>query len=210
MGLAASQARMLLLTARKSDIEYQGQVINNRRLALTYKLEEIARSYSDGISNRKIEFYSGNTALYHDGWAELDDVLNAGVIHDPQSGSIYEIVNTKTGALVTNNDAEYIEAGLRDGVFQLKATKPTTDGGTTISKVDWRDETLFRDTLDDTDDEVIAAKYEYDSALIQSSDKRLELELKQLDTHHKAIETELEAVKKVIEKNVQSSFKTFG
>jgi hypothetical protein len=210
MGLAASQARMLLLTARKSDVEYQGQVINNRRLALTYKLEEVARAYSDGISNRKIEFYSGNTALYHNGWAELGDVLNSGVITDPQSGALYKIINTKTGALVTNNDADYIEAGLRDGVFQLEATKSTTGGGVQTSKVDWRNETLFRDTLDDTDDEVIAAKYEYDSALIQSSDKRLELELKQLDTHHKAIDQEMEAVKKVIEKNIQSSFKTFA
>jgi hypothetical protein len=121
-----------------------------------------------------------------------------------------KIINTKTGALVTNNDADYIEAGLRDGVFQLEATKSTTGGGVQTSKVDWRNETLFRDTLDDTDDEVIAAKYEYDSALIQSSDKRLELELKQLDTHHKAIDQEMEAVKKVIEKNIQSSFKTFA
>lgn len=62
-------------------------------------------------------------------------------------------------------------------------------------------------------------KYEYDQAIqdinskieiIQSEDKNLELRLKQLDTEQDAISTELDAVQKVIEKNVESSFKTFG
>ena len=67
-------------------------------------------------------------------------------------------------------------------------------------------------------------QYEYDKALydqsieeinakiaiIQAEDKNLELRLKQLDTEHDAISNELDAVQKVIEKNVESSFKTFG
>ncbi len=46
--------------------------------------------------------------------------------------------------------------------------------------------------------------------IIQSQDKNLELKLKQLDTEETAISTELEAVKKVLTKNVESSFKTFN
>ena len=46
--------------------------------------------------------------------------------------------------------------------------------------------------------------------VIQSQDKTLELRLKQLDTEQKAIQTEMDAVQKVIEKNTESSFKTFG
>ena len=46
--------------------------------------------------------------------------------------------------------------------------------------------------------------------IIQSQDKDLELRLKQLDTEENAISTELESVKKVISKNVESSFKTFS
>ena len=34
MGMASSQARFLQLTARKSNIEYQGQQINQQRLSL--------------------------------------------------------------------------------------------------------------------------------------------------------------------------------
>ena len=45
---------------------------------------------------------------------------------------------------------------------------------------------------------------------IQVQDKNLELKLKQLDTEENAISTEMDAVKKVISKNVESSFKTFN
>jgi hypothetical protein len=46
--------------------------------------------------------------------------------------------------------------------------------------------------------------------IVQQQDKALELELKHLDTEESAISTELEAVKKVISKNIESSFKTFN
>lgn len=46
--------------------------------------------------------------------------------------------------------------------------------------------------------------------IIQGQDKDLELRLKQLDTEENAISTEIDAVKKVISKNVESSFKTFN
>lgn len=46
--------------------------------------------------------------------------------------------------------------------------------------------------------------------IIQVQDKNLELKLKQLDTEENALNTEMEAVKKVIQKNVDSSFKTFN
>jgi hypothetical protein len=67
-------------------------------------------------------------------------------------------------------------------------------------------------------------QYEYDKAqydqsiqeinakieIIQAQDKNLELRLKQLDTEQDAIQTEMDAVQKVIEKNTESTFKTFG
>ena len=62
-------------------------------------------------------------------------------------------------------------------------------------------------------------KAEYDQAIndinskieiIQAEDKNLELRLKQLDTEQKAISTEIDAVSQVIQKNTESSFKTFG
>ncbi len=44
---------------------------------------------------------------------------------------------------------------------------------------------------------------------IQEQDRTLELRLRQLDTEQQALQTEMEAVAKVIEKNIESTFKTF-
>jgi len=73
--------------------------------------------------------------------------------------------------------------------------------------------------LDDAMNQYEYNKYQYDQSIqeinakieiIQAEDKDLELRLKQLDTEQDAISQEIEAVTKVIEKNVESSFKTFG
>lgn len=48
------------------------------------------------------------------------------------------------------------------------------------------------------------------TTVIQQQDKTLELHLDQLDTEQQAIQTELDAVKKVIDKNIEESFKTFA
>ena len=48
------------------------------------------------------------------------------------------------------------------------------------------------------------------TSIIQSEDKKLELKLTRLDNERKAVDTELEAVKKVIEDNIDKSFKTFS
>ena len=46
--------------------------------------------------------------------------------------------------------------------------------------------------------------------IIQRQDQNLELHLKQLDTEQEAIKTEMDAVKDVIQKNVEGTFKTFA
>lgn len=45
---------------------------------------------------------------------------------------------------------------------------------------------------------------------IQSLDKSLELQLRRVDTQHETVQTELDAVKKVIDKNIELVFKTFA
>ena len=76
-----------------------------------------------------------------------------------------------------------------------------------------------QDAYDDAMNQYEYNKYQYDQAIqeinskieiIQAQDKNLELRLKQLDTEQEAIQTEMDAVQKVIEKNTESTFKTFG
>lgn len=76
-----------------------------------------------------------------------------------------------------------------------------------------------QDAYDDAMNQYEYDKYQYDQSIqeinakieiIQAQDKNLELRLKQLDTEQDAISTEMDAVQKVIEKNTESTFKTFG
>ena len=76
-----------------------------------------------------------------------------------------------------------------------------------------------QDAYDDAMNQYEYDKHQYDQSIqeinakieiIQAQDKNLELRLKQLDTEQDAIQTEMDAVQKVIEKNTESTFKTFG
>lgn len=65
--------------------------------------------------------------------------------------------------------------------------------------------------------EFVKASYDYqverinqETRIIQTQDKSLELKMKQLDTEHNAIQTEMDAVQKVLQKNIEGSFKTFA
>lgn len=109
MGLAASQSRYLVLTARKNDLELTGQQINQSRL-------------------------------------ELANVTN-------------DLFNTST-------------------------------------------------TLDPDSEDAIKIQLRINA--LQSLDKSLELQLRRVDTQQQAVSTELEAVKKVIDKNIELTFKTFA
>ncbi len=97
---------------------------------------------------------------------------------------------------------------------------PNNDGSGTFSEYALTTNTITdQDAYNDAMNEYEHEKYLYDQSIqdinaqieiIQAQDKNLELRLKQLDTEQNAIQTELDAVGKVVEKNVESSFKTFG
>lgn len=86
--------------------------------------------------------------------------------------------------------------------YSLTATTTTDDNAYN----DAMNQYNYDKTQYDKEIQEINAKIE----IIQAQDKNLELRLKQLDTEENAISTEIDSVKKVISKNVESSFKTFN
>ena len=77
------------------------------------------------------------------------------------------------------------------------------------------DEAAYQDAMN----EYLYKKEEYEktiadinaqTSIIQQEDRTLELRLKQLDTEQNALATEMDAVKKVIDDNVEKTFKTFS
>ncbi len=108
-------------------------------------------------------------------------------------------------------DADYLEEKLRSGEWRLQKQNPDVTGpeGKWIP-TPWSSVASISDALDKSDDAQAETEYENKSAFFQREDKRLEMRQKQLDSEHNALQTEIDSVKKVIDKNVESSFKTFG
>jgi predicted nucleic acid-binding Zn-ribbon protein len=64
--------------------------------------------------------------------------------------------------------------------------------------------------MDTSDDAAAKAKYDSDMASINSQQKKLEYQLKQLDTEHQALVKELDSVLEVINNNIENSYNKFS
>ncbi len=63
MGLAASQARLLTITARKSDCEYESMVLSHQKIALSREMSQLSAEYDDAIQQTKLIYdYYGQTS----------------------------------------------------------------------------------------------------------------------------------------------------
>lgn len=69
MGMAASQSRYLGLTARKINVEYEGQQVNQQRTALANQSADLFRD----LLSLKVPSPPSQTAYYTDGYAFNDD-----------------------------------------------------------------------------------------------------------------------------------------
>lgn len=58
MGLAASQARLLTLTARKSDVELGISIDSMRKMALTREMSNLSAEYSSRLKSKQLSYYS--------------------------------------------------------------------------------------------------------------------------------------------------------
>lgn len=151
-----------------------------------YKKEDLTKEStvysSTGSSQSFIPSYTVGSAV------ETDEVKGAKAKMEQDSSGRYINItlidgeNSVTYALTTNTTTD--QAAYNDAMNQYEYDKAQYDKSI----------------------ENINSKIE----IIQTEDKNLELRLKQLDTEQDAIQTEMDAVQKVIEKNTESTFKTFG
>lgn len=269
MGLAASQARFLTLTARKSNIEFQGQQINQQRTVLANKSADVVNKMlelqppipptstssayyqvSQNMVNKGDGTYGGVNVNGQSekikGWTLVDSATHLA----PTAGTTafcYEVEYTfmQSGQTMTGKMYTQGVTGIAAGdtnaaqtalIPSFKVDDATGDiiqtmvidnaesfGGTGTSAYNASDliyGTSFDDSAyNDAMNQYDFNKYTYEKAVsdinsetsgIQSKDKALELKLKQLDSEHSAISTELEAVKNVITKNIEGTFKTFA
>ena len=63
---------------------------------------------------------------------------------------------------------------------------------------------------DTSDDAEADAVYRQKTAALQVKEKRLQMELQQIEAQQKACESELDSVKKIMDKNIERTFKVFS
>ena len=64
MGLAAGQTRLLSITARKSDCEYQSMSLSHQKLAISRDLAAISSEYQNSLDQTKLmyDFYGNGSS----------------------------------------------------------------------------------------------------------------------------------------------------
>ena len=231
MGLAASQARLLNLTARMHDIEYKAQNLEAQKLQMANESTQVYKEYEAALNKQKVQFKhigADGSAVYED--ASLQTLLDAG----------YKITLQKTGKewlTFFKNDLDQIvdEDGneiTADDVFQnldLNSTevlrnmveagfitfqKPTNEldenGEIVYSEVNIATDTNLQEVSDETELKKAEAKYEADMRKIDAKDKKFDTDLAAMEAERNAIKTEIDTLKTVAKDNVDRTFKLFS
>lgn len=239
MGISSNQARFLTLTSRQIDLEYRVQQICQRRLRLASELERVASDYNNQISNRAMYTFNttnaGISKLSVTGIQSIKDTNGnefklVGKIDDSTYGTVSyskspnqltinggsPISVSALGLDSTAGEAEMLEAAIRSGTIYI-ATKEdiytqesVAVGGTNYELRDWRTLSQLADELYKGDNADAETKYEKTTAEINAQDKKLQLEQTSIEVEYKAVTTEKEAVKKILDTNAQASFKYFS
>lgn len=102
MGLAASQARLLLLTGRKDDIEGQMMSIANEKLSLSRQSAELSSEYTDALNAVKLTWKTGS--------ADVD--LSYGLLMNPSIANSSQYLLTDSYGKTVLNDRYYNALGL--------------------------------------------------------------------------------------------------
>ena len=146
-------------------------------------------------------------------YVSIDNILDDGSSTYADSVSVYEnALNYLDGEYETEQqDANVIMSD--DG----QVSKITFADGTVVTP-----EVVTEMDSDAYDQAMVEYEYKkqvYDKEMndanakvkiIQAQDQKLEVRLKQLDTEQKALQTEIDAVKSIRDKSIESSFKTFS
>ena len=109
MGLSASQARLLTITSRKSDCEFQSMRLSHEKIALSRSMTDISNEYQNALDQTKLvyDFYGTNDR-------SLD--VSYGLLMQPSeiNGYMPIITTDSTGKVVL--DSKYAAAARAAGI----------------------------------------------------------------------------------------------
>lgn len=95
MGLAASQARLLTITSRKSRAQFESMRLSHQKLALSRSLTDVSNEYQNSLDKTKLfyDFYGVNST---------DTPLTYNMLMSPSS------INNYTPTLISNNQGQIV------------------------------------------------------------------------------------------------------
>ena len=122
MGMAASQARLLALTARIHDVEYQAQSIQNAKVQLSTQEDQVYQEYQDALDATTLTFTamdpkSGEKSTITANFNNLFSINRA----YPKNGRDYALFNSRGKIVVDeelfNGYESFIEEGYPESAY---------------------------------------------------------------------------------------------
>ena len=161
-----------------------------------------------------------STGTWEPYFTKLTDLNSPDTVYQDNGPSLSYIPMYTIGSAQKNDEIKNIDARFEaDATGRLISVTLHPDQPDQVTYAVATNSVTDQARYDDAMNQYEYDKYQYDQTIqeinakieiIQAEDKNLELRLKQLDTEQEAIQTEMDAVQKVIEKNTESTFKTFG
>ena len=181
--------------------------------------EQLNEKYGQG--NWLVRYVQNTTTNAWSPYFVDQNVLDSPNTTYNKNGVSQSNINTYTvGSAVENQEIKGVPARVeQDATGRIINITLNPDDASAVTYSVTTNTQSDQEAYDDAMNQYEYDKYEYDQSIqeinakieiVQAQDKNLELRLKQLDTEQDAIQTEMDAVQKVIEKNTESTFKTFG
>ena len=183
-------------------------------------IQQLTDKYGEG--NWLVRYaYNSTDKTWTPYFVDQNELDNPNTIYNDETGVSQSNINTyKIGSTTETQEIKGVTAMLeQDATGRIINITLNPGEANEVTYAVNTSTVTDQDAYDDAMNQYEYDKYQYDQSIqeinakieiVQAQDKNLELRLKQLDTEQDAIQTEMEAVQKVIEKNTESTFKTFG
>lgn len=197
--------------------EYQTYVAALNQIVIDWPESTVAKAWKehkDDPNNSGIWLFKDNNNEINfvtAGSQSEVDTLEYCIKHQTEPLHTYYAVNQTNKKTVSKYAVVEYDASGRAISIQLEKSSAVYELSTTSSTDD--------DAYNDAMNQYYYNKQVYEKKVqdinakteqIQTEDRTLELRLKQLDTEQNALQTEMDAVHKVISKNIENTFKTFN
>ena len=184
-------------------------------------LAQLQQKYGDG--DYLVRYVQNTTnGVWKPMFTKVNDLTSPNTVYNEETGTSLSTIRTySVGSAEETREIKGVTARLEQDStgriinITLNADNPEESVTYAVTTTTVTDQDKYNDAMNQYEYD----KYQYDNMIqeinakieiVQAEDKNLELRLKQLDTEHNAIQTEMDAVQKVIQKNTESTFKTFG